>query len=98
MFSQNFDQLVKAIDSPTQFAEDFFDEGLISRSTRDAVLEVGNTRVRHDKAAQLLKEVHAKVKVDPKVLPRVIQILRQHVTSKQLGEEMAAQGISLASI
>ena len=91
VFRKNYAKLVEAIDSPTQFANDFYQEGLISESTKDAASEVGNTRLKQDKAVQLITAVQTKVKVDPKALPKVIRVLRRHDAS-ELADKMAAQG------
>ena len=92
VFRKNYAKLLEAIDSPTQFASHFYDEELISKSTRDAVSEVGNTRVREDKAAQLIRAVETMVNLNPNVMHKVIRVLRRHPTSEHLANEMAAQG------
>ena len=92
VFRNKFYDLVEAIDSPTDFANDFYREGLISKSARDAAAEVGNTRLKEDKATQLLSVVQTSVKVDPKRISRVIRVLRRHVPTEHLGNELASQG------
>ena len=92
VFRQNFAELVKAIDSPTKFAIEFHAEGLISHETRDAVTEVGKVRLREEKVAHLVHAVERMVQLNPEALPRVIKVLRRHVTSKHLADQMAADG------
>ena len=92
VFRKFYPDLQRAIDSPADFANDFYQEGLISKDSRDAASEVSNTRLVADKAAQLLSAVQTMVKLNPDMLPKVIRVLRRHVTTKRLGSKMAAEG------
>ena len=92
VFRSNYPELLNAIDAPADFANDFYQEGLVSKNSRDAASEVGNTRLTADKAAQLLTAVQTMVKLNPDMMPKVIRVLRRHVTTKRLGSKMAAEG------
>ena len=92
VFRRNYPQLVNAINSPKDFANDFYQAGLITRDCRDAAAEVDNARVRADKAAQLVAAVQAMVNANPDTMPQVIRVLRRHLITRNLGKKMAAEG------
>ena len=94
-FRKHFSELVKAIDSPADFAHDFYQEELISEESRDAASEVGNTRVNAQKAANLLSAVQKMVKIYP---DKVIRVFLSHDTTKHLGSKIAAEGKVYAKI
>ena len=92
-FLKHIAELVEAIDSPTSFANDFYNEGLIGKETRDAITEVENTRVRVDKATELVRFLETRVKYNSDVFPTVIPVLRNTLPPcKLLADKMAEKG------
>ena len=92
VFRRNYPELVNAIDSPRDFANDFYQAGLITKASRDAATEVDNARLKSDKAAQLLIAVQTMVNTYPDMMSKVIRVLRGHLTTRRLGSKMAAEG------
>ena len=88
-------KIVDAINPVEDFARDFFDKKLISRETRDAVLELTNVKTNAYRTQELMRAVGTVVRVQPDSLREVLSVLHCHITTKELAKEIAKQGINV---
>ena len=92
VFQKHFSEVIKAIDLPEEFANDFFAEKLIKHWHQRCGSRSCECQNRSARASELMRAVEKKVRTRPQSLHKVLLVLHRHVTTKELAEEMAKEG------